>query len=322
MSRTAVLTVHYNSIEDTKRCADSLSVLRDIPLLVVVDNSSQESNVENALVGYPNLEIIRSGENLGFGRGNNLGIRWILSNTDCEFIFLLNNDAIVKPDTIALLEEAMDAFPEAGIVSPRIVFMENPNLLWYGGGSINWYRGKGKVPGYLGPADTKSARTHREVTFISGCAMFIRRTVLEQVGGFDPRFFMYEEDLELCLRVQKAGWTLRYVPEGKVLHKVQGSQREKGNQFLPAEHPRNPNLPFFMYYMMKNELLNMNMHAKGMNALRFWLGFPLFMTIKCVRYALSGRWTAIGAMAKGIAAFLNSRNQVVVNELVENSAQN
>jgi len=319
MSRTAVLTVHYNSIEDTKRCADSLSLLRNIPLLVVVDNSSQESNVENALVGYPNLELIRSGENLGFGRGNNLGIRWILSHTDCEFIFLLNNDAIVKPDTIALLEEAMDATPEAGIVSPRIVFMENQNLLWYGGGSINWCRGKGKVPGYLGPADTKSARTTREVTFISGCAMFIRRTVLEQVGGFDPRFFMYEEDLELCIRVQKAGWGLRYVAEPKVLHKVQASKRKEGDVYLSPRDPRNPSLPFFIYHMTKNRLLNMYMHARGINGIRFLIGFPLFLVVDCIRYALAGRWDALVSATKGFASFVSARNQMCVTNIEKTS---
>lgn len=303
MSRTAVVIVNYNGAEDTAQCVESLLESRELPALVVVDNASTVGGVEEAVASYTAVKLIHSPENLGFGCGNNMGIKWVLSDTDCEFIFLLNNDAMVESDTILMLEAALDEHPGAGVATPRIVMAEEPDVLWYGGGEVDWRKGSARVPGYLGLADASLALSARDVSFASGCAMLIRRSVLEKVGGFDPRFFMYEEDLDLCLRVQEMGWTIRYVPDALVLHKVQGTQRGQGEGFLPLQHPRNPQLPFLMRHITKNRLLTMTAHAKGSNAFRFWSSFPFFWAAKCLQFALHGRWDAVYAVVRGIVEF-------------------
>lgn len=315
MTRTTVILVNFNNAGDTAKCIKSLLHSQVKPRLVIVDNASVEPGLEEALVSYPSAKVIYSHTNIGFGRGNNVGIVWALSNTECEFVFILNNDALVKPETISVLENALDTYPEVGIVCPRIVMMEDPNTLWYGGGEINWCKGSAQIPGYRGSADSKQALAARNVSFASGCAMLIRRTVLRRVGGFDPRFFMYEEDLELCLRVIAAGSRVRYVPEAIVMHKGQGSQRKDGQEFLPIQHPRNPRLPFFMYHVTKNKLLLMTTHAKGWRAVQFWSIFPIFWTIKCLQFFLYDRWDAVTAVIQGIKDFYHNRNKPFTCEL-------
>lgn len=315
MSRTAVIVVHYNNLEDTRRCVASLSANGKRPDLIVINNESRQPGIAGAIGSYPNVTIIRSKKNLGFGRANNLGLREALKNPNYEFFFFLNNDATAEPGTVSSLEMAMSAYPEAGIVSPRIVLMENPDALWYGGGEVDWYRGKGRVPGYLGPANSKLALTSRDVNFVSGCAMFVRRAVFEQVGGFDPRFFMYIEDLEFCLRVKEAGWRLRYVSGARIRHRGQGSQRKESQGFLSPKHPRNPNLSFVLYHMTKNQLLGMGIHAKGANRLRFRVGFPAFLLLDCVRYIMAGRWRVMGDVAKGLSGYCHARRLPFRDEL-------
>lgn len=312
--RTAVIIVNWNNHEDTTKCIDSLKQSKTPCKIIVVDNASDKNDVER-LNQVERITLIKNAENLGFGRGNNVGIRWALINTDCKFIFLLNNDATVKEDTISKLEVAMDAHHEAGVVTPRIVLSENPNMLWYGGGEVSWGKGGAKIPGYMGPADAKIALIEREVTFASGCAMLIRRPVLEKVGGFDPRFFMYEEDLELCLRICDAGWRIVYIPDALVLHKVQGSRRKNGIEFLPILHPCNPKLPFYFYQITKNKLLTFSRHAKGIRLLQFWFFFTIYWALKCIQFLMNKRWDAIFAMAKGIREFFSIYKHPFINEL-------
>jgi len=313
--RTAAIVVNYNSAPDLARCAQSLLDSEKSPLLVLVDNASVTGGIEEAVAGYPEVEVIRSPENLGFGRGNNLGIRRALSRAGCEFVFLLNNDAMVERDTISRLEAAMDGYPEAGIIAPRIVLAEDPGVLWYGGGEIDWRKGSPRVPDYLGPADSGPALTSRNVTFASGCAIMVRRSVLEEVGGFDPRLFMYQEDLELCLRVQRSGWVIRYLPEALVLHKGQGTDREGDEAFMPILSPRNPRLSFYALHVTKGRLLSMSVHARGMNALRFLAGFPVFCLYKGLQYVRHGRWDGIRSMLRGTQEALQAAREPFVNEL-------
>ncbi len=298
--KVSVVLVNYFGAEDTALCLESLRASDEPVQVVLVDNSPNDPELEKVLQDYPEVHLINAPENLGFGKGNNLGIDWVLSNTDCEYIFILNNDATVKPDTVTHLIQAMEQHPEAGIVAPRIVFAENPDVLWYGGGEVDWKRGGGRVPGVMGSANAPLAMQARYVSFASGCAMFFRRRVLEQLGGFDPKFFMYDEDLELSLRVSKSGWNIWYEPKTIVHHVGQGSLRKgEGVQFLGAWDPKNPNLAFYVYHIMRNRLITMHKHAKGVNKLYFLLVFPLFMTIKLSRFVLNGRWDAVQAAMKG-----------------------
>ncbi len=302
MTQVAVVLVNYFGAEDTALCLESLRQSDESVQVVLVDNSPNDPELKKVLQNHPETHLINASENLGFGTGNNLGIDWVLSRTNCEYIFILNNDATVKPDTLTHLIRAMNKHSEAGIVAPRIVLAEDPSRLWYGGGEVDWKRGGGRVPGVPGPADAPLAMTPRYVTFASGCTMFVRRQVLEEHKGFDPRFFMYEEDLELSLRVQKSGWKIWYEANALVVHVGQASLRKSG-KFSGAWDPKNPNLPFYAYHMSRNRLITMHEHARGMNRVTFFVFFSIFVSIKLVRFMINFRWDGVCAMFQGFHSY-------------------
>jgi len=296
--RTAVVLVNYHGSSDTKNCINSLLSCSYHPQLVVVDNSPNDQELNAVVATYPDAKLIRAPRNLGFGGGNNMGINWILAHTNCEFIFVLNNDTTVEPDTITKLEATLDNHHEAGIATPRIVFMDKPDVLWYGGGEVSWLRGSAKAPGIMGPSNTMLAMQAREVSFASGCALLIRRKLMDQLGGFDERFFMYEEDVELCLRSQELGWKIRYEPTALVLHISQASSRESQG-FVGMLSPRNDNLSFYAYHLVRNRLINMRLHARGKYRLIFIFGFSLLLLKKMMSFAWHQRWHAIVSMFRG-----------------------
>ncbi len=304
-SRTAVITINYNSNSLTISCAKSLMSLSvPPPLLVIIDNGSSLPLEIQDLSFYPEVLLIRSDKNLGFAKGNNLGIRWVLSNTDCEFLFILNNDTIVDEYAIEILQNTMNTMgKQVGVISPRILLKDNPEKLWYGGGNISWLKGKGEIPGYLGPATSEVALTPRFVEFVSGCAMFARRQFFQQLGGFDERFFLYEEDLELCLRAREKGWLLYYEPRAVVFHEGQGSLKKSHGVFYRTYDPKNPNLAFIVYHRTRNRLLNMYLHASGAKAFLFWLFFPFWTFRDVGLFLIHGRKRPVRFLFRGILDF-------------------
>jgi GT2 family glycosyltransferase len=259
--------------------------------------------LEAALASCPSFTLLRANENVGFGRGNNMGIEWALKNTGCEYIFLLNNDTVIFPDSIELLEEAMAAHPDVGIMAPRIAYFDHPSMLWYGGGDMDWRRASAFTPGHNGDVQAPLAMTERDVTFATGCALFIRRSVAQNLGGFDPRFFMYEEDTELCLRASENGIRIRYIPQSLILHRVQGSSRGGGkiqDSFWSIE---SKNLPFYAFHVIRNRLLNVYLHARGWQRLTVMVFFPLFLIRRGVPFLIGGRVDAIAGMFRGIFDF-------------------
>jgi GT2 family glycosyltransferase len=313
--KTAAIIVNWNNSKDTLECIGSLAKSDLACKIIVVDNGSRKDDV-SILRTVSGIALIECAENIGFGRGNNVGIRWVMKNTDCEYIFLLNNDATCEPDVISLIERTMDEHREIGIAAPRIVYYHEPDMLWYGGGEISWARCSAKVPGFMGSARSILAMKERNVSFVSGCAMFIRRKVFTDVGGFDPHFFMYEEDVELSIRVREAGWKLRYIPQAVVKHKVQGGQKQGGKDIYSILSPRNPKLPFYLFHIVRNRLLNMFIHAHGINFLIFLLIFPLYLIKKIFEYSCYRRFDGITAILKGIASFYRERHKPFVNELM------
>lgn len=302
-----MILVNYKGAQDTAACLSSLYISNIVLRIVVVDNTPNDPDLPDVMANFPDVHLIYASENLGFGRGNNLGIDWALANIDCEFIFILNNDAMVEADTMQRLEWAMDAHPDAGILAPRIVLAEDPNVLWYGGGEVDWRRGGGIVPGVLGASTAPLAMQSRCITFASGCAMLIRRELLEKIGGFDDRYFMYEEDLELGLRAQKAGYSIWYEPLALVRHVGQGSMR-KGGAFVGVWSPANPRLPFYVYHIVRNRLLTVHLHARSIQRLKFAIGFPVLILIKLMQFIRHRRWDGVRAVFRGWVAYRQLRH--------------
>ena len=300
MHKTCVISVNYHGASDTAKCVKSLLESRASVEIVIVDNSPDDPELVRSLDFAPGVTILRAPRNLGFGSANNLGINWAMQHNTCEFIFLLNNDTVIYEDSIAILESAMADQISVGIMVPRIAYLDRPEVLWYGGGEVDWRRASAFTPGINRSADADLALTERDVTFATGCALFIRRSALVQLGGFDPRFFMYEEDLEFCLRAAARGIGIRYIPRSLILHRVQGSNRSHTGDRSDFWSVTDPKLPFYAYHVIRNRLLNTYLHARGWQRGTALVFFPLFLMRRAIPFILGRRFDAVWAMCRGV----------------------
>lgn len=213
-----IVTVDYNRHADTCACLDSLlSSSGSTPSIIVIDNGSTEPL---DLAAYPAVELIRLDRNLGFAGGFNVGLRRALEQ-GAEAALVLNNDTLAAPDMLSAL--AAELRDDVGITGPRIFYAADPQRIWSDGFDaqpltlelVHGRRGK-----LESDVDDRAPRT---VDYVLGCAMLIRRDVLETVGLFDERFFAYYEDLDYCRRAQAAGFRLVTVPAARLWHKVAGT---------------------------------------------------------------------------------------------------
>lgn len=220
----AIIIVTYNSRPEIDACLESL-VGHTAPFptsITVVDNRSPDGTAAHVRQQWPMVSVIDAGGNLGFAKANNLGIR----ATESEYVLLMNPDTVAPPGAIQTLVRGLAAHPEAAIAGARLLSPTGfPELSW--GLPISpWNELKQKtfsglyhrkVRRVVRKVD-KLSRTAREVAWVSGACMVVRRADLEAVGLLDERFFMYTEDVDLCMQVRARGRIVLYVAGAEVLH--------------------------------------------------------------------------------------------------------
>jgi N-acetylglucosaminyl-diphospho-decaprenol L-rhamnosyltransferase len=220
----AIIIVSYNVRAELDTCLGSF-VGHTAPFrthTVVVDNASTDGTPQMVRERYPSVEVLEAGDNLGFARGNNLGIR----HTSSEFVLLLNPDTIVPPGCIQALVRGLATHPDAAIAGPRL-----KDELGFPELSLGWSIGpfaelRQKIVGTLYNRRLRAvvrtvdawSRTAGEREWVSGAALLVRRADLEQVGLLDERFFMYTEDVDLCLALRRRGRKVLYVPQAEIVH--------------------------------------------------------------------------------------------------------
>lgn len=221
----AVVIVTYNSREEIGPCLTSL-VGHTAPLsasITIVDNASQDGTMAFVREGWPSVQVIDAGGNLGFSRGNNIGIR----ATSSEYVLLLNPDTIVPPGTVQTLVRELNAHPDAAVAGPRLVDERGMPELSFGPSISPWGELKQKVLLDLYERGVTSVVRHVERlthtagqrSWVSGACLLIRRDDLEAVGLLDERFVMYTEDVDLCTAVRRQrGRAVIFVPQAEVLH--------------------------------------------------------------------------------------------------------
>ncbi len=213
-----IILVNYKGGLDTIECLSSIRADAPDAHVVVVDNCSEDDSVDLIRSTHPWVQLIESKSNLGFTGGNNTGIKLALEN-GAKFIWLLNNDTVVEPGTTDGLLRAIESNSEYGIVTPRIDYYDTPGVPWFAGSSLDLSRGEAIHDNSNPPKSLELV----DVPWISGCSMFCRREVLEETGGFDPRYFLNWEDVDLSLRAAALKWKLALVPASVIRHKVSRS---------------------------------------------------------------------------------------------------
>lgn len=214
--------------------------------IIVVDNGSTDDSQAAVREQYPNVLLLENNENLGFGEGNNVGMRYARQH-DAEWVLLLNNDIAVAPDLLTHMINVAASDSKIGILGPKIYYHDRPETIWFAGGRVNYWVGLTAHRG-IREIDREQYDRVEDTEYITGCTMLIRRGVLERIGMFDPIYFpAYSEDADLCVRAQRAGFRLVYVPQAKIWHKVSSSSGGGMTPFktkLKVEH----SLIFFKRY--------------------------------------------------------------------------
>jgi GT2 family glycosyltransferase len=200
---------------------------------VVVDNGSTDDSVQSLRLAFPWVTVIANGRNLGFSGGNNVGIRFAL-NQGAEFVWLLNNDTQVAPDCVAELLDASRRNPQFAFFASKIYYFEPPNVLWYGPGHLRLHRAMGVSNESIGVVDGPQFDREIDVSFVTGCALLLRRLAAEKVGLLDEDLFACCEDLDWCIRAKRAGLRALFVPKARLWHKVSRSFASKRGQRVQA----------------------------------------------------------------------------------------
>lgn len=221
----SIVIVNYNTKTKAFACLDSIyrSDLAGVEFEVfLVDNNSSEEIETELKAKFPEVVFIQSGGNLGMGKGNNLGIR----QSSGKFVLILNPDTEVKLDSIKIMIEYLKANEAAGLVGPKLLYPDGTQ-------QISCYRfpklfipllrrtflgrfAKGYVDDYL--MKNIDLDKPQAVDWIQGSCLLIKKEVLDRVGLFDERFFMYLEDTDLCKRIASAGFRVVYLPTSEIIH--------------------------------------------------------------------------------------------------------
>jgi GT2 family glycosyltransferase len=220
---TAAVLVNWNGADDTLATLASLdrAAGRERLRVVVVDNGSSDGSAERLRRARPDVELIETGENLGFAGGNDVGLRRVLEDARIARVLLLNTDVEVDPGFLAPLAAAL-ADPRVAAAGPKIFYFDPPDRLWAAGGrlriretvTVEFGRGQPDGPEFSRPAD---------VSYLTTCCLLVRREALEAVGLLDPAYFINVDDADWCRRALDRGLALRYVPESRIWHKVAAS---------------------------------------------------------------------------------------------------
>jgi N-acetylglucosaminyl-diphospho-decaprenol L-rhamnosyltransferase len=200
-----VIIVTYNS---SHILPQSLPALAGHPHVIVVDNGSSDRSTDLVAQLLPQAQVLRAGKNLGFGRANNLGLAQVAT----EYALLLNPDSLLEPGTLASLMQAARRYPEAALLAPKLY--DAPGVL-----GECYRRAFHEDPG--GPRIDPDGDLCTD--FLTGAAMLLNMALMRRVGFFDPWFFLYFEDDDLCLRARRAGHPLVLVHDARVQHQARRS---------------------------------------------------------------------------------------------------
>ena len=229
----AVIIPAYQGGNQLHRALESLSLIRGMRFhIIVVDNASTDGSVDSVRLKMPDVHVLRNEVNLGFGAACNRGIlkgmEW-----GAELLLVLNQDTIVPPDLLEKLLVCAQENPRAGIIGPKTFSTRQmpeglPQLLYEGA----WRRGLplGQfVPG-TGRASLGKATTPFLVDYVYGHAMLLRSSALQDVGIFDAAYFMYHEDVDLCVRMKDADWEIWCEPRAIVWHDIEDLARGENSE--------------------------------------------------------------------------------------------
>jgi len=230
-SKISVIILNYNDYKNTIDCLKSLEKqdFKNFEVIIIENGSSRKNefeNLKNSIEKFQetlNIKFIKSKYNLGFTGGNNKGLKY----SSGDIICLLNDDTIVDDNFLSSCLELLHSDSQFGIITPKILYFNQPNIIWYAGADvfekprinklklskISVHRGKNK-------RDYGQFDQIGETDYACACALFIKKEIVDNIGLFDDIYFMYSEDFDLSIKTKLLGYKLIFNPETRVYHKI------------------------------------------------------------------------------------------------------
>lgn len=259
------------------------SVAKPVPLELLGRDEAERGRVN----GDPTLVVVQTGENAGFAAGNNVGVRFAAAR-GADYVWLLNPDTVVHPDSLGALVAEAEADPRLGVVGGRILYYGEPERTQAAaGGTLSHWRGTTRLCGDGAPADAP-LRPGGELAYVHGACLLARMAAVRAVGEMDERYFLYSEEVDWCLRMRRAGWRLGYAPGCRVWHKEGRSVRRQS--------------ALQEYHILRSRMLLMRTH------------FPS-------RYPFALVYTFVRSMAVRLARLDAARARVVVSAFRDHLSQ-
>ena len=275
-----VIVLNWCGEEDTARCLESLLEVATPGLeILLVDNGSSDGSGERLRERFPSVDFLQTGANLGYAGGNNRGIERALQRSP-DFVLVINNDTEVDPSFVDEMLKVARSDDRVGAVAPLVTYSED--RVWYGGGRFVAWKGLGVHDGVDTSAGVAQELGSRPVSFLNGCCLLLRVEALQRVGFFDESFFVYVEDVDLSIRMTRAGYTLVFAPGARIVHHTIS--------------PDAPGTPVQIRLRDINRRRLMAKHFGGVARMPFVLWFYSTRALLLVRYGLAmdrGRVRAI-----------------------------
>ena len=285
--KLSIITVNYNGLKDTCELIDSIP-FNDNMEVIVVDNASQQDEATVIQQKYPQINVIKSKKNLGFAGGNNLGIK----AAHGKYIFLLNNDTIIRPQTsdITHLIDRLESSPEIGAICPKIRFAWDNNPIQFAGYSpLSNITIRNRSIGF-GEDDYGQYDMPHSTPYAHGAAMMIKREVIDKVGLMPEYYFLYYEELDWSMMITRAGYEIWYEPACTIYHKESQSTGQ--------------NSPLRTYYITRNRLLLVKRNWNGISKyISYCYLIGIVATRDILKYTLKGRFDLTKAVFRGVLTF-------------------
>lgn len=232
----------------------------------------------NSMLGNQYLVFIQTGANLGYAGGNNIGIRYALA-LQADYVWLLNNDTVIEHDALQAMIVLAEQYPEAGMLGSKLLLYDKPNCLEAIGGA------KFLVKSPLGQEDRGQWEQVKEMDYIFGASLLVKRATIMDTGLMDEDYFLYCEEIDWNIVARRKKWQLLYCPKSLVYHKLSKSIDVKA--------------PIRDYYLVRNRLILL----KKFNPL--WIPFVLLkFVLAASKLAVKGEWDNVRAMVEGFNDFL------------------
>lgn len=234
-----VSVISWNTKELINDCLKSITENKvDFPISIeVVDNASTDGSIQMIKDKYSNVKIIENKNNLGFAKAANQAI----NKDDYKYNLILNSDTKLKPDCLQTLVDFMENSKESGAVGPLLLNMDGS--IQYSGRKFPSFR-EAALHAFLGifSPQNKASRRYmmmdwdrkhtKEVDWISGAAICLRKEAVSEAGMFDESYYMYVEDMDLCYRLWQQGWKVFLLPEAKVYHHIGQSSKQQSAKMI------------------------------------------------------------------------------------------